>query len=51
MIDPEVLAVVQDFWSFPGTLKSGACFSECWEHVGTLASTISVKVMQLDAAV
>ena len=36
VIDPEVLAVVQDFWSFPGTLESGACFSECWnmlEHL------------------
>ena len=34
-IDPEVLAVVQDFWSFPDTLESGTCFSVCWKHVGT----------------
>lgn len=34
-IDPEVLAVVQDFWSFPDTLESGTCFSDCWKHVGT----------------
>lgn len=30
--------MVQDFWSFPGTLESGTFFSDCWNMLEPLAS-------------